>query len=454
MKIKIIVVTILFMISSLIGYTHAGVASVTVGGGSAIKPSASQVPAQAIQQVPFAPGNLILEVISSSQITLRWNDTSNNETGFAVERKTGNGQFSEIGRVGQNVVIYSDQGLSANSTYAYRIRAYNNAGYSPYTEEKSATTQSLKFISSADLNKDSSDQSALKAKLLDKGKQAMAFKMQEKSQMKLFELQNAENMKKNTRIQNLTQQISAKKSLATVLQSACIGAAIKSIYPAEVFPGDPINIEGCGFQTNQGMVVLNEYSKQLNITHWSDTLIQATIPDDLAGFSDPKNISVKVATVQGNVVGSQSILLRPAIEIRDYHPIVSWTISPDTADCTGFGADGTGTLFYACAMHFDLYNPNISCTGADIMGLNYKPLQNNWIYTSAEIAFGCLDRNFQSSNCSGGISVPSNINNCIGSKSCPYQSVTINWNFNGKNNSELFYGPQIFIAGPKGTSPY
>jgi hypothetical protein len=419
---------------------------------SGSNPAISPVnPAQTTQQVPFSPSNLILEVISPDQINVKWNDTSTNELGFAVERKTGNGQFIEIGRVGQNVVIYNDKGLSANSSYTYRIRAYNNAGYSPYTEEKSATTQSLKFISTTDLSKSSSDQK-LSKDILAKANQTLAVKLQEQSQKKLFELQNAENNKKIARIQNLKLQISAQHN--SVLQSACIGTAIKSFYPTEAYPGDPVNIEGCGFQNDEGMVVLSEYNKKLIITHWSDTLIQAVIPDDLSGFADPKNISVKVATVQGNVVGSQSILLKPTIEVKEYNPIVSWTIAPNTSDCTGFGNDGTGSFFYASAMHFDLYNSNISCTGADIMGLNLQSLQNNWIYTSLDVNVSCWDRNSNPGNCSGGISVSSNIHNCIGSKSCPNQSITVNWNFNGKDNSALFYLPQIFIAGPKGTNPY
>jgi hypothetical protein len=445
MKIKIIVITIFLMISSLIGYSHAGVASGTVVGGSAMKPSASQVPAQAIQQVPFAPGNLILEVISSSQINLNWNDTSNNETGFAIERKTGNGQFSEIGRVGQNVVIYSNKGLSANSAYTYRIRAYNSAGYSPYTEEKSATTQPLKFISTTGLNKESSDQSALKTKLLDKGKQAMAFKMQEKSQKKLFELQNAENAKKNIRIQNLMQLIAAKRYTVT---SACSGAAINSVSPSEVYPGDPILIQGCGFLTNEGMVVLNEYNIKLKINSWSDTSIEAVIPDDLAGFANPKNISIKVATVQGIVVGSQSILLKPGIEVAKYEPTVSFILDGITDKCFG---DATTDSVVHC---HGLEKENIWCEGTDTVSIDYKPLQNNWIFSSAEIHAWCNDYEPSCHECDSSVSVSQNISNCIGSKSCPHQNITVKWKINGNISWTIAYSPQIFIAGPRGTSPY
>jgi alpha-tubulin suppressor-like RCC1 family protein len=91
------------------------------------------------QNIPNPPSGLTASAVSSSQINLSWTD-SNNETGFKIERKTGAGSWSQIATVGANVTSYSNTGLAANTTYTYRVRAYNAAGDSAYSNEASATT--------------------------------------------------------------------------------------------------------------------------------------------------------------------------------------------------------------------------------------------------------------------------------------------------------------------------
>ena len=93
------------------------------------------------QSIPNAPSNLQAIVISTSQINLSWHDNSNNETGFKIEQRTGtSGSFTQIGTVGQNVRSFQNTGLNENTTYCYRIRAYNSAGNSGYSNTASATT--------------------------------------------------------------------------------------------------------------------------------------------------------------------------------------------------------------------------------------------------------------------------------------------------------------------------
>jgi hypothetical protein len=42
--------------------------------------------------LPSAPTNLAATVVSRSQVGLTWNDTSNNEDGFWIERRSGGGE--------------------------------------------------------------------------------------------------------------------------------------------------------------------------------------------------------------------------------------------------------------------------------------------------------------------------------------------------------------------------
>lgn len=92
-------------------------------------------------ELPVAPSNLVADAVSSSQIDLSWQDNSDNEAGFKIERKTGSaGTYSQIDTVAADVTSYSDLTVSPNTTYFYRVRAFNSAGNSGYSNEDSATT--------------------------------------------------------------------------------------------------------------------------------------------------------------------------------------------------------------------------------------------------------------------------------------------------------------------------
>ncbi len=91
---------------------------------------------------PNTPSNLTASAISDTQVDLNWADNSSNETGFKIERKTGaDGTYTQIATAGANVTTYSDTGLSASTTYYYRVEAYNSAGDSSYSNEAGAMTQ-------------------------------------------------------------------------------------------------------------------------------------------------------------------------------------------------------------------------------------------------------------------------------------------------------------------------
>jgi hypothetical protein len=76
---------------------------------------------------------------SETRVNLSWSDNSGNEDGFKIERWNG-GSYAQINAVGANVTAYTDPGLALNTTYYYRVRAYNSVGDSGYSNESSATT--------------------------------------------------------------------------------------------------------------------------------------------------------------------------------------------------------------------------------------------------------------------------------------------------------------------------
>jgi hypothetical protein len=90
--------------------------------------------------VPAAPSNLVATTSSSSQINLSWTDNANNENGFKVEQSTDGTTFTQVAMLSSNAVSYSATGLSASTTYFYRVASFNDAGNSQYSNTANATT--------------------------------------------------------------------------------------------------------------------------------------------------------------------------------------------------------------------------------------------------------------------------------------------------------------------------
>ena len=115
----------------------------TPGGATAtpVPPTATPVPPTATpaSSTPAAPTSLTAAVVNKTRIQLTWVDTSNNETGFRVERSINGGSYAEIGTTGANVTSITNTGLTRGVTYYYRVRAYNASGNSTYSNVASAT---------------------------------------------------------------------------------------------------------------------------------------------------------------------------------------------------------------------------------------------------------------------------------------------------------------------------
>ncbi len=82
----------------------------------------------AIPTLPAAPTGLMLTSPSTNQINLSWNDNANNEAGFKIERGTDGVNYSLLAYTGEDLATFNDVGLSAGTTYYYRVRATNPAG--------------------------------------------------------------------------------------------------------------------------------------------------------------------------------------------------------------------------------------------------------------------------------------------------------------------------------------
>lgn len=114
------------------------VAAVNGSGESANSTQASAM--IAVSTTPAAPTGLVLGGITRTAMTLTWTDASSNETGFKIERSANGGTFRQIATVGANVRTYNSILLKRNTTYSYRVRAYNASGNSGYSNTATAKT--------------------------------------------------------------------------------------------------------------------------------------------------------------------------------------------------------------------------------------------------------------------------------------------------------------------------
>ncbi len=114
-------------------------------GGSSSTPPPDTTP-------PTAPTNLVATAASSTQINLTWTASADNVgvTGYMAERCQGANcnNFAQIGT--PTTASFNDTGLTAGTSYSYRVRATDAAGnLSGYSNTASATTSAASGISVA-----------------------------------------------------------------------------------------------------------------------------------------------------------------------------------------------------------------------------------------------------------------------------------------------------------------
>ncbi|MBI4712698.1 MAG: fibronectin type III domain-containing protein [Planctomycetes bacterium] len=86
------------------------------------------------------PTNLWAASISPTQVTVVWQDNSNNESGYRIERSSDGLNFAMLTMTGPSITTYSNAYLIEGAPYYYRVCAYNSAGRSTYSNIVPAAT--------------------------------------------------------------------------------------------------------------------------------------------------------------------------------------------------------------------------------------------------------------------------------------------------------------------------
>ena len=96
---------------------------------------------QSAQNPPSAPYSLTGAATSHNTIDLDWADTSADESGFKLERSDNGVNFSQVASLPANTRSYLDDNLLADTLYNYRVRSWNSAGNSGYSDVAVAATE-------------------------------------------------------------------------------------------------------------------------------------------------------------------------------------------------------------------------------------------------------------------------------------------------------------------------
>ena len=86
-----------------------------------------------------APSSLAFSNVKSTSMTLNWADNATNETGYLIYNSTDNINFNYVGQSAVNTISYNVTGLTANTTYYWRVQAINSGAISAAVSGTRAT---------------------------------------------------------------------------------------------------------------------------------------------------------------------------------------------------------------------------------------------------------------------------------------------------------------------------
>lgn len=81
------------------------------------------------------PSQLIIENTTDRTVTLKWQDYSDLETGYVIQRSENPSAFKDLCYLSANTTTFTDSNLNKENTYYYRVAALSKTGTSDYTAQ-------------------------------------------------------------------------------------------------------------------------------------------------------------------------------------------------------------------------------------------------------------------------------------------------------------------------------
>ncbi len=298
-------------------------------------------------------------------------------------------------------------------------------------------------------------------------------------------LQNAKTTaisKMRSHLQQNEQEIAVRMKRVAVRQT-CDTPIIKSVFPAKVYPGESILIEGCGFPSKQGVVTLKQSTPstsfltsssylpdpvfpefELLIESWTATTIKGRIPDKFSTpllHAIPLNIRVSkgkdyIDVTGGTPTPSPAIMLQPELEVRGLQISTNYIALGKPQNCLAFidfvpvGAPVCGVQEQTPKiLHFS----NYGCGGKDTIYLQNIQLRNYWTFNTYQFYYQCMSLSSNTPTYTGPCAVnwaklDQNLGDIHGKQTLP--NVTVSWMHNSQ--AGVAYTLLILIEGAKGTA--
>ena len=89
---------------------------------------------------PAAPGSLTFSSVGATGMTLNWSDLSSNERGFLIYQSTDGTNYAFITQTAANTTTSVQSGLTAGTTFYWKVYAVSEGGFSPALSGTQATT--------------------------------------------------------------------------------------------------------------------------------------------------------------------------------------------------------------------------------------------------------------------------------------------------------------------------
>ncbi len=124
-------------------YSYRVLATDTAGNLSGYSNVSSTATLSADTTAPVAPAGLSANALSATQISVAWAASTDDVgvTGYQLERCQGAGCFTFTPVASQTGINFNDAGLTANTSYSYRVRATDAAGnWSNYSNVATVST--------------------------------------------------------------------------------------------------------------------------------------------------------------------------------------------------------------------------------------------------------------------------------------------------------------------------
>lgn len=126
--------------SAVAGTTYRYRVSAYNSAGSSAAVTSSNVTTPAVVNTPAAPTGVAATAMAKGKIRLTWNAPTGTVKGYAIERSTDGSNWTQVATLKAGATGCTNSGLSRGTTYYFRVRAFNDNGWSAFGNLASAST--------------------------------------------------------------------------------------------------------------------------------------------------------------------------------------------------------------------------------------------------------------------------------------------------------------------------